>query len=134
MLSTSQIADQLANRRPGYSLSHPLYCDEGVYQTDLERIWYRDWIFAVSAAQLGKGGSYATLQIGAYPVVVVKGNDGVIRAFHNVCRHRGRSCAPSRPDRPPRSSAPITSGPSIWTASCFTPVRCRKASILLLMG
>ncbi len=106
MLSTAQIADQLANRRPAYSLSHPLYCDEGVYQADLEQIWYRDWIFAVSAAQLGKGGSYATLQIGAYPVVVVKGNDGVIRAFHNVCRHRGQKLCAKPTGSAPRIVCP----------------------------
>ena len=30
------------------------------------------------------------MQIGAYPVVVVRGSDGKVRAFHNVCRHRGQ--------------------------------------------
>lgn len=79
---------------------------QGVYQADLEQIWYRDWIFAVSAAQLGKGGSYATLQIGAYPVVVVKGNDGVIRAFHNVCRHRGQKLCAKPTGSAPRIVCP----------------------------
>jgi len=34
-------------------------------------------------------GAYPTLQGGAFPLVVVRGKDGQIRAFHNVCRHRG---------------------------------------------
>ena len=33
-----------------------------------------------------RAGSYVTLQIGAYPVIVVRGSDNVIRAFHNSCR------------------------------------------------
>ena len=72
------------------SLARPFYTDAGVFQADLSQIWYRDWIFAASAAELPKAGSYVTLQLGAYPVVVVRGSDNVIRAFHNVCRHRGQ--------------------------------------------
>lgn len=94
MLNQAEIAVQFATRRPYHSLTRELYCDAGVFQADLEAIWYKDWIFAVSAAELPKAGAYATLQLGAYPVVIVKGSDGEIRAFHNVCRHRGqRLCA-----------------------------------------
>lgn len=81
---------QILSRKPGYSLSRALYCDQAVYEADLEAIWYRDWIFAVPSCELAKPGSYATLQIGAYPVVVIRGKDQRIRAFHNVCRHRGQ--------------------------------------------
>ena len=72
------------------SLAQPFYNDPEVFQADLSLIWYRDWIFAASAAELPKPGSYVTLQLGAYPVVIVRGNDGTVRAFHNVCRHRGQ--------------------------------------------
>jgi phenylpropionate dioxygenase-like ring-hydroxylating dioxygenase large terminal subunit len=34
-------------------------------------------------------GSYLTVSLGDVPLVVVRGSDGVLRAFHNVCRHRG---------------------------------------------
>lgn len=90
MLSPHDMLARLDARRPDHALDRALYCDPGVFQADLERIWYRDWIFAVPAAELPKAGAYATLQLGAYPVVVVRGGDGVIRAFHNVCRHRGQ--------------------------------------------
>ncbi|WP_420342802.1 aromatic ring-hydroxylating oxygenase subunit alpha [Paenirhodobacter sp.] len=94
MLSQSDIHAKLAARRPNYSLERDLYCDEGVFKADLEQIWYKEWLFAIPAAQLTKTGAYATLQIGAYPIVVVRGADGAIRAFHNVCRHRGQKlCA-----------------------------------------
>ncbi|MBL9055922.1 MAG: aromatic ring-hydroxylating dioxygenase subunit alpha, partial [Rhodobacteraceae bacterium] len=61
-----------------------------VYQADLAQVFYREWLFALPAAALDKTGTYQTLQIGAYPVVVIRGADGRIRAFHNVCRHRGQ--------------------------------------------
>ncbi|MET0747934.1 MAG: aromatic ring-hydroxylating dioxygenase subunit alpha, partial [Rhizobium sp.] len=42
-------------------------------------------------------GNYFTVQIGDYPVVIVRGKDKAIRAFHNTCRHRGhRVCTQER--------------------------------------
>ena len=90
MLSQNQIAAELAARQKSFSLSRNLYCDPGVYQADLEHVWYREWLFALPACALQKAGDYQTVQVGAYPVIVVKGGDGRIRAFHNVCRHRGQ--------------------------------------------
>jgi Rieske 2Fe-2S family protein len=94
MLNRSEIHSRLANRRAGYSLERDLYCDAGVFAADLDHIFYREWLFAAPSAALPKAGSFVTLQVGAYPVVVVRGADGMVRAFHNVCRHRGqRLCA-----------------------------------------
>lgn len=90
MTEHGQIAPLLAEQRPGHSLTRPFYTDQAIHQADLDLIWYREWIFAASAAELPKAGSYVTLQLGAYPVVIVRGSDGQIRAFHNVCRHRGQ--------------------------------------------
>src|SRR6187402_1917971 len=90
MLNPAEIHAQFAARRPNYALSHDLYCDEGVFQTDLEQVFYREWLFAVPACELDKTGAYATMQVGAYPVVIVRGADNRVRAFHNVCRHRGQ--------------------------------------------
>lgn len=84
----------LGAQRSGFALDRPFYTDAGVFDADLTHIWYQEWIFAASAAELAKPGAYVTLQLGAYPVVIVRGADGQVRAFHNVCRHRGqRLCA-----------------------------------------
>lgn len=90
MTEQSSLISLLRAQVSGMSLARPFYTDAGVFQADLSQIWYRDWIFAASAAELPKAGSYVTLQLGAYPVVVVRGSDNAIRAFHNVCRHRGQ--------------------------------------------
>lgn len=86
-------ADALAllmSRRENQSLPQPFYTDPGLYEVDLSRIWYRDWLFALPACEIPKTGNYVTMQVGAYPVVIVRGADGAIRAFHNTCRHRGQ--------------------------------------------
>jgi len=90
MLSQSETHARLLARRPNFALEHDLYCDPGVFDLDLNQIFYREWLFAVPSPQLDKTGAYATMQVGDYPVIIVRGADNRIRAFHNVCRHRGQ--------------------------------------------
>ncbi len=81
--------DRLQRRRPGFSLEQPFYTDPDYFKVDMDLIWYRDWLFVGHDCEILKPGSYFTVQVGIYPVVVVRGQDGVIRALHNTCRHRG---------------------------------------------
>lgn len=55
----------------------------------METIFYRDWLFVAPTCDLPKPGSYITHQIGDYGLIIVRCQDGAIRAFHNSCRHRG---------------------------------------------
>ena len=85
---------ELQARRPGLSLDQKFYCDPEFYRLDLETIFYRDWMFAGHDCEIPAPGDYFTLQIGDYPIIVVRGRDGEIRALHNSCRHRGsRICS-----------------------------------------
>ena len=94
MLSQPDMLARLGARRQNYSLDRELYCDDSVFQMDLEHVFYREWLFAIPSCEIPKTGNFATLQVGAYPVVITRAADGMIRAFHNVCRHRGqRLCA-----------------------------------------
>ncbi|MGO4834535.1 aromatic ring-hydroxylating dioxygenase subunit alpha, partial [Rhizobiaceae sp. 2RAB30] len=52
-------------------------------------IWYRDWLFVGHDCEISKPGNFFTVQVGDYPVVLVRDREGKIRAFHNSCRHRG---------------------------------------------
>ncbi|MBK5001928.1 aromatic ring-hydroxylating dioxygenase subunit alpha [Pseudomonas sp. S31] len=81
--------DLIKQRRPQHGLPGAAYRDTALYQLELEHIWYQEWIFAGHTFEMEKPGEYLTLQIGEYPVVVVRGKDGAVRAFHNACRHRG---------------------------------------------
>lgn len=90
MLDAAQTLDRIRNRRRNFALERDLYADPGVLQQDLAQIWYKEWLFAVPACEIPKTGNYATMQVGEYPVLIVRGADGRVRAFHNVCRHRGQ--------------------------------------------
>ncbi|SFT83697.1 aromatic ring-hydroxylating oxygenase subunit alpha [Paraburkholderia aspalathi] len=79
----------LHDRRPGFSLEQPFYTDPEFFKLDMELIWYRDWLFIGHDCELPKPGSFITVQVGAYPVVLVRDQQGNINAFHNSCRHRG---------------------------------------------
>ncbi|MGQ2969222.1 MAG: aromatic ring-hydroxylating oxygenase subunit alpha [Allorhizobium sp.] len=85
----ANVLRQLKNRREGFSLEQPFYIDQDYFKLDMEMIWYRDWLFIGHDCEIPRAGNYFTAQIGDYPVVIVRGKDQAIRAFHNTCRHRG---------------------------------------------
>jgi choline monooxygenase len=65
------------------------YRDPAVLEAEHERILERTWQLAGHVSALAEPGSYITCQAGTQPVLVVRGKDGRLRAFRNVCRHRG---------------------------------------------
>lgn len=88
--STAELlAERLVNRRRGHSLDRAFYTDEAFHQLDLERVWYREWLFVGHDTTIPAGGDFFTVAIGEYNLIVIRGDDGVVRALHNVCRHRG---------------------------------------------
>jgi Rieske 2Fe-2S family protein len=87
----------LEARRDGFGLDQKFYVDPEFYRLDLETIFYREWLFVGHDCELRRPGDYFTVEIGAYPIIVVKSGDGSIRAFHNSCRHRGsRICSAAK--------------------------------------
>lgn len=97
MTSKIKTLDLINQRKPRHALSRELYRNEEVYQQDLEQIWHKEWIFAGHTFEIEKAGEYMTIQVGDYPVVIVRDDNGNVRAFHNACRHRGsRVCAESK--------------------------------------
>jgi nitrite reductase/ring-hydroxylating ferredoxin subunit len=47
------------------------------------------WLFAIPACEIPQTGNVVAMQVGEYAIVIVRGADGVIRAFRDACRHRG---------------------------------------------
>jgi glycine betaine catabolism A len=93
----ANVLRRLRARTPGTGLGRDFYTDPKLYELDLSNIFYREWLFAAHTCELPDPGSYLTLQVGAYPIILVRAADGVVRAFVNACRHRGsRLCAESR--------------------------------------
>src|SRR5438034_5948892 len=68
-----------------------------IWAEERERIFARRWICVGRAAELTQHGDYAVRTVGGESVIVVRGPDGAVRAFYNVCRHRGtRLCETER--------------------------------------
>ncbi len=73
----------------GRALSARYYTDELVLQRELNTIFQRTWQYAGHVSDLPEPGHYVTARAGDQPVLVLRGKDGELRAFRNVCRHRG---------------------------------------------
>ena len=65
------------------------YTDPDFYALEQEHIWKRTWLFAGHESEWAEPGSYQVFDRTGAPIVIVRGQDGVIRAFYNACRHRG---------------------------------------------
>jgi len=83
--------------RSGWSLEAGYYADPAVYAAEMRAIFARNWQFAGHECEIPQAGDWFTHAIGDDSAIVVRGRDGAIRAFHNVCRHRGsRLCSAER--------------------------------------
>ena len=89
MLAADRLSRALDDHRPGFSLPQPLYTDPELFDADLAAVFETDWLFACNVCEIPKPGDYLTFDVGRNPLVVLRDRDGVVRAFHNVCRHRG---------------------------------------------
>jgi 3-phenylpropionate/trans-cinnamate dioxygenase subunit alpha len=70
-------------------LSRRIFIEPEIYQQELERIFARCWLYLCHDSQIPQPGDFYTTYMGEDPVLVVRGSDGEVRAFLNVCRHRG---------------------------------------------
>ena len=73
----------------GHALDPRLYAEPAVLELELDTIFQRTWQYAGHVRDLPGPGSYVTARAGDQPVLVLRGADRELRAFRNVCRHRG---------------------------------------------
>ena len=66
-----------------------LYTDPEIFESELERIFGRAWIYVGHDSQVPEPGDFYSTRIGHQPVVMVRHTDGTVRVIHNRCAHRG---------------------------------------------
>jgi glycine betaine catabolism A len=85
----TSLASLVARRRPGHSLEAPFYRSPEVFAADLDIIFGRHWIYVGVEPDVPEPGDTMVVDVGQSSVLVLRDDDMQVRAFHNLCRHRG---------------------------------------------
>src|SRR3984957_17650447 len=103
----------IADREPGFSPPAHYFYDGAVFQALKHKVFFKSWHLVAHVNELREPGSFVTHEIFDQSIIVVAGRDGVGRAFHNVCQHRGNRLVESRRGK----VAMLTCGYHAWTYS-----------------
>ena len=95
-----------ANTRVGYSFEQEFYTGDAVFQADMEQVISRKWILAGHVAKVPNKGDYFLFRIGAEQIIIIRENADSVRAFFNVCRHRGSTLCQAESGNAPRLVCP----------------------------
>ncbi len=88
-MDVTAIARALQRRQAGHALPQLLYNSPDAFAFDLMAVFSRGWLFAGFTAEVRDPGDYVAFMVGEWPVLIIRGKDGELHAFHNSCRHRG---------------------------------------------
>ena len=78
-----------ADPKQSFTLPARYYTDAGIFEAEKPAIFYRTWHYAGHVSQVAEPGQFFTTRIHEQNVFVARGRDGELRAFFNVCAHRG---------------------------------------------
>ena len=82
-----------------HTLPSSAYLDPAVLEKEKERIFYRTWQLVAHVSELARPGDFKPTTILDEPVVLIRGQDGELRGFYNVCRHRAAQVVTTRGNR-----------------------------------
>jgi Rieske 2Fe-2S family protein len=72
-----------------HGLAADAYFDPRHYEKELQRIWYRHWVYVGRSSDVASARSFRTFELGDQRIFLVRDDRGVLRGFYNTCRHRG---------------------------------------------
>ncbi|NJN87782.1 MAG: Rieske (2Fe-2S) protein [Leptolyngbyaceae cyanobacterium SL_7_1] len=76
--------------RPGaMTLPAPYYTCQEIFAQELERIFYRRWVFVGRQEEIPQPGDYIVRTVGTEQLILLRDRQGDVRSFYNLCRHRG---------------------------------------------
>jgi len=88
-MTTLEKTDICSDPDVAYTMPASYYTSARIFQTETERIFTRSWIAVLAGSDVREPGAYATAVVAGDEIAVLRGLDGVLRAFYNVCPHRG---------------------------------------------
>ena len=77
------------------------YRDPGRWELEMERIFRRSPLAVALSCDVREPGDFDTVEIAQRPLLIVRGDDGVVRTFLNICRHRGAQVGDGLRPHPP---------------------------------
>jgi len=89
------------------------YYDQAHYEREFDAIWSRQWIYLCRADSVPEPRSFRTFSVGTQPIVLLRDEAGELRAFYNVCRHRGSALCTESAGRLPATG--LTCPYHAWT-------------------
>jgi phenylpropionate dioxygenase-like ring-hydroxylating dioxygenase large terminal subunit len=89
MNDTRSLQELISSRKPGWSLDQRFYTDPCMYDLELQKILLKNWFIAGHVSQLPDKGDFIVTRLDKESAIIVRGSDGELKAFANVCRHRG---------------------------------------------
>ena len=78
-----------ANTQVGYSFDQEFYASETVFKADFDEIISQKWLLAGHVSRIPNKGDYFLFRVGNEQIIVIRENADSVRAFFNVCLHRG---------------------------------------------
>jgi choline monooxygenase len=79
--------DERATLAEASTIPAPWYVDSRIAELESKTVFSKSWLLVGRANQVEKPGQFVTANVAGEPIVVVRGQDGVLRGFFNVCRH-----------------------------------------------
>ena len=96
MACPPDVEDLIAAYRSGHALDQGFYLRDDVFARDIDLLLNR-WTCVGHVSEVAEAGDWITGELGVESAIIVRGEDGVLRALANVCRHRGsRICVEAR--------------------------------------
>src|SRR5690349_594057 len=88
-LTPEEIASVRKPYRAASLLPGRAYHDDAIHAFELERFFGHDWVVVAREEDAPDPGTYFLAEVADEPLILVRGRDGELRGFNNVCRHRG---------------------------------------------
>ena len=95
-----------AQTRMGYSFDQEFYTSDAVFKADFDQVISQKWLLAGHVSRIPDKGDYFLFRVGNEQIIVIRENADSVRAFFNVCRHRGSTICQSESGNAPRLVCP----------------------------
>ena len=82
--------NQLKERyEEGKTLPQEFYTDEDIFSDEMKKIYFKQWLMVDHVSRIPNPGDYFLFNAEKESIILIRGRDNQIRAFYNVCSHRG---------------------------------------------